>query len=326
MKAFVLLFSFLVLGACSNGGGGGGNKAIPGSDLPELTETQKNRMVAVSTESQGISSTLEKHSPESPNTNSNPGINFGRMAGESDSISVQKFESDMDYAMSYGDCTTEVISSKTNSNGSGSFEDAGTFDFGFTIKNAKNSNACPIVYSSSTSATTTQGQSDISVSVDVKEDFKISPDSVLFYEMDVLSYSNTVKTKTVMTPNQGNNSMKMSMTLGVDGLIISRSEGDIRANADIKMGGDISFNENTGASKTAMNITMTMRVEFPDFKAVGHSRLKMNISSNSSGEMSQSISGNYYINGNEVSEEEFSELFDFAASAVTEGSESDMGF
>ena len=311
MKKIILLIASLGFTACSSSGGGGGNGVVPGSELPELTSQQQSRVVAVSSELNDIDSVASSHGNSNTSNNflmeSNEAVNKTSPKGPSEKATQLKHK--MDSAINFGQCNVNV-----KPNNMGSSADLNNQEFTMIIENSVNSNECPIYYMSS-SVTKTSGDPSSSsvVETQMNMEFKANNSTDISNTLDISSYKFNMTSK-VSTTMQNQTTAKMDISMLGAGSLVSKSEGNIEMTMNMAGSGLIS-GDSSGNSNANINMSFTVDLKFSDFTVRGYQTMTLN---NKNGELAQEAK--YYINGKEVTEEEFSNIFqsDFLTDATSE--------
>lgn len=297
MKTIILLFVLLGLAACDGGSGGGGlvggeGGPIPGSELPQLTGEQKTRIMNVSTEMQDIETVT-----------SSPGVTkttLLREVKEEGRLSEkgQKFQKTMEDAVDFGRCQVTGIPDPADPN-----YDPMNPNYEIRIVSAPNER-CPIYYVTAFSTKQEQQSEQVFV-VKSNQDMEFTVDPVLevYRELDIKSYKMSSNMDVISTM-LSETSAKVAGTGDAKGAVESKKEGTISYSMGLKMLVNYNFDKNTKSITGDMMNNITMTVSFKDFKAVGY----IQMSGNFSGEQTEPES-KYFINGSEVTEKEFSEIF-----------------
>ncbi len=331
MRTLILFLGIISLSAC-NGGGGGGNGAngggVPGGELPALTETQKDRMSQVSAEASEIGTVADAYGEPKPNQpgqqteqgTANPfdlGATVNRQLRAAGKLSKKgtQLKSEMDSAMWQGACTVTMQPAVGNSNGSvGSLENV---EVGFVIANSKNSaSQCPIYYKSTSKTSNVGTEANTKSSTQSFNEFRTNSDHSVHELMDVTAFQFDM-TSDVSSVVENQSAVTMSMAAKGTGSLVSKTEGEVSINIGLSGGGRFVAAENTGQATGSMNMSFTYTVTLSDFAAVGHSTVNMTMNGNE-----PQIDAKFFINGEEVSEEEFGQIFQQEAVLGTEDVES----
>lgn len=328
MKKIILLLSVLGLAACSSGGGGNGG--LPGSDLPELTPDQKTRVVTVSSELNDINDAASSQGGAKPaainNDNFQP-LSRATATAKNSGLSEKatQLKGKMDSAINLGQCavtTKPGINNTTDSGNSNldpinsmSFEDTdmSNLDFEILITHSDSSNQCPIYFLSSFSNVMDMqdGSPNSSNEMKMKMKFEVSESSEIYDDLDISAFNFEMASK-VSTTMQNETAAKIDITASGAGTLTSKTEGNVGMTVAMTGGGIVKGDPSTGESNSAINMSFTVSINFPDFKVVGHMKSVGDLSGGDTG-----MNAEYFINGKSVTEEQFNEIFqgDFLANS-----------
>jgi hypothetical protein len=295
----------LVLLQCSKSEKGGGG--IPGAGLPDLTTEQKATLRAYNSAVDTLSAVKAAKLGDNSNQQNWSGAGLSDSTTKSLDQTQQELIDKLNSAEANNFCNTIV--SAPNSN------DA------FDIPNASISITgidCPVNYQMSMN-TKLLGQTSNSASIQmaISEKFvlndlsNVKPD--LNWNIDVTEYASNLTFNMAAGGNE--KGINMNMTGSGKMNAKSLSAGNVETTFAATMAMRMNTDSSGQLANMNANISITIAQQFADFGATGYMTGSMSsaLSSNGSDPVG---TGKFYINGKEVTESEFEELFGSATSAL----------
>jgi len=289
MKKYLLVLPFLALVACSDDDKGGA-AAIPGSDLPALTDEQKSRMAVVSQDINDVTAaTLDKKKVVQGNADNKATL----------SEKAQTYTNTVDKFITSGECSlVETGVSPENAQNS-----EGNIDYKVEI-NSTDTKICPFTSVSSIKVQSNFVQSETSMVGSIKfsldQKFDTIHDSELYKQVDVYAFDQTFNADMKVNGNAAGGTVTMA----------GSGTGNIYSKTEKLITSKLTFTVNGAGNDASNSVNMQIVIEFnfQDFKAVGVA----NMVAVNGGEAVPT----FFINGKSATQEEFAKFF---SPSMTEG-------
>ncbi|MBY0386433.1 hypothetical protein K2X05_14855 [bacterium] len=277
----ILVISLLLVGAlvnCSKNKDGGGG--VPGTGLPALNDTQKQKVASVNTSMADVAVITDDK-----NGGTTMPIKVSRKALTK---TQEELNQKMDWAQTNNFCIPNVQVSGGQDQNSPSL-------ISFEIIGSQ----CPINYTSKTQTTPSMSQGGGSIAVDMNEKFFVNPQGVLDLGLDITAYTITGKANMAVSGNQSSVNMSMNMSGKMN--IASKQHGNVISDLSAQMTSNMNVDSYGSITSQKTNMAMTITQSFADFKVVAYVVASGSVTAD--GQVTENTS--YYINGQQVSAEEF---------------------